>query len=122
MTDFYVVSLKHTRRDSKYITVWRPEDKGYAWPLSWAGKYSEADILAGRDYYHRGDDTLAVPCATLDALAVPPIKGTIDGDAGPVVMNNRASWASILEAAMPNPIYKPQPQYRGAPRRTGAAA
>lgn len=121
MSGFYVVSLKHTRRDSQYITVWRPEDKGYAWPLSWAGKYSEAEILAQRDYYHRGDDTLAVPCAVLDALAVEPFKGTIDNDAGPVVMNNKANWARILEAAMPNPMHTPQPQYRGAPRQKGAA-
>lgn len=121
MSEFYIVSLKHTRRDSRYITVWRPEDKGYAWPLSWAGKYSEADVLAQRAYYHRGDDTLAVPCSLLDALAVPPIKGTIDGNAGPVVMNNKTNWLCILEFALPNPLHTPQPQYRGAPRRKGAA-
>lgn len=116
MADFYVVSLKHTRREHAYITVWRPDDKGYAWPLSWAGKYAEGAINASRDYYHRGDDTLAVPCALLDSLAVPPTKGTIDNDAGPVVLNNWANWKCILEFAMPDPLHKPKPEYKGARR------
>jgi len=119
MRDCYIVSVKHTNREHAYITVWRPDDKGYAWPLSWAGKYREADVLAQRDYYHRGDDTLAVPCELLDALAVPPTKGTVDNDAGPVVLNNRTNWKCILEFALPEPMHHPQPQYPGARRRKG---
>jgi len=122
VSDFYIISVKHTRREHDYITVWRPDNNGYAWPLSWAGKYSEADVLANRDYYHCGDDTLAVPCALLDTLAVPPTKGTVDNDAGPVVLNNRANWKCILEFAMPDPIYKPQPQYKRVLRATKEAA
>ena len=117
MSDCYIVSLKHTRREHAYITVWRPEDKGYAWPLSWAGKYSKADVMAQRDYYHRGDDTLAVPCKLLDALAVPPFKGTVDNDAGPVVFNNWKNWKFILAFALPDPMHTPKPQCKGAPRR-----
>lgn len=119
MRDCYIVSVKHTNREHAYITVWRPDDKGYAWPLSWAGKYSEADVLAQRDYYHRGDDTLAVPCMLLDALAVPPTEGTVDNDAGPVVLNNRTNWKCILEFALPELMHRPQPQYPGARRRKG---
>lgn len=117
MADHYIVSLKHTRRDQQYITFWRKDDCGYAWPLSWAVKHTEAHIRAHIDYYHRGDDTLAVPCAAVDALAVDPVKGTIDGDAGPVVMNTRANWGAILAAAMPGARYTPQPQYKGARRQ-----
>lgn len=117
----YVVSLKHTKRDDAYITVWRPDAKGYAWPLSWAGQYNQAQVLAERDYYHRGDDTLAVPCALMDALAVPPAKGTVDNDAGPVVLNTRTNWKCILEFALPDPMHKPKPQYKGARRQKEAA-
>ena len=117
MSDCYIVSLKHTNREHAYITFWRPEDKGYAWPLSWAGKYDEQAVMAERDYYHRGDDTLAVPCLLVDALAVPPTKGTVDNDAGPVLLNNKTNWKCILEFALPNPLHKPQPQYPGARRQ-----
>jgi hypothetical protein len=114
--DCYIVSLKHTNRDHAYITVWRPENAGYAWPLSWAGKYSEADVLAERGYYHRGDDTLAVPCVCLDALAVPTPPKTVDNDAGPVVLNTWANWKRILESALPDPLHRPKPQCKGARR------
>ena len=115
--DCYIVSIKHTRRDQPYITFWRPEAKGYAWPLSWAARYSEAEVLAERNYYHRGDDTLAVPCMLVDALAVPPAHGMIDNNAGPVVLNNRTNWKCLLEFALPDPLYKPEPQYKGARRK-----
>lgn len=117
MTDCYVVSLKWTKRDTPYITVWRPNDSGYAWPLSWAGKYSEDVVRSNAKYYHRGDDTLAVPCEVLDALGVPPTPGTVDNNAGPVVLNNRENWTAILAGALPNPMMKPKPQIPRAARR-----
>jgi hypothetical protein len=116
MADCYIVSVKHTQREHAYITVWRPDNKGYAWPLSWAGKYSSEAVEAKRDYYHNGCDTLAVPCVLIDNLAVPPAKGSIDNDAGPVVLNNRVNWKCILEFALPDPLHSPRPQYKGARR------
>jgi hypothetical protein len=110
MSDCYIVSLKWTKRDTPYITVWRPEDSGYAWPLPWAGKYSTEQVRANRNYYHRGDDTLAVPCEVIDALGEAPTKGMIDGNVGPVVLNNRANWNAILAGALPDPLMKPKPQ------------
>lgn len=112
MSDCYIVSLKHTRGEHAYITVWRPQNAGYAWPLSWAGKYSEADVLAERDYYHRGDYSLAVPCALLDSLAVSPESGTTDNNAGPVVLNNRINWKCILEFALPDPLQAPKLKFK----------
>lgn len=117
MSDFYIVSVKHTRRDSLYITVWRSNDCGYAWPLSWAGKYDEARIKELPGYYHSGCSNIAVPCEVLDKMAVPTIAGTVDGDAGPVVMNNRSNWQRILKAMPWPPAYQPKPQYKGARRR-----
>lgn len=118
---FYVISVCHTNREHIYITVWRPDNKGYTWPLSWAGKYDKARLKANPDYYHSGCPNIAVPCEVMDAMAVPTIPGTVDNDAGPVVMNNRENWQRIL-AAMPwPPAHQPDPQYKGARRRKVAA-
>lgn len=121
MSDFYIVSLKHTHRDNEYISVWRPNNCGYAWPLSWAGKYSEQEIDANLAYYHNGQSTLAVPCALLDSLAIAPAKGMIDSDAGPVVLNNRTNWRCILEFHKADPLQRPQPEYKGARRQKETA-
>lgn len=116
MAEFYIVSVAHTNRDHRYITVWRPDNCGYAWPLSWAGKYSEAEVKALPDYYHNGTDSFAVPCGVLDELAVPTIPGTVDNDAGPVVMNKWANWKRILEAIPWPPAQQPMPRCKGARR------
>jgi hypothetical protein len=123
MVEFYIISVKHTNREHQYITVWRPDDKGYAWPLSWAGKYSEDRVMASLDYYHDGSN-VAVPCRVLDEIAVPVTPGTVDNDAGPVVLNNKENWHRIgqhLATFEPKPLRFPQPEYKGAPRRRKAA-
>lgn len=120
---YYVISVCHTQRDHAYITVWRPENKGYAWPLSWAGRYPQSEIMAELAYYHQGEN-VAVPCAFLDGMAVPPAPRTIDNDAGPVVLNNKANWEKImawLATMEPKPLHFPKPEYKGARRRKEAA-
>ncbi|WP_155293506.1 hypothetical protein [Comamonas testosteroni] len=94
--DCYIVSTKHTRSDSKFITVWRPDNSGYAWPLPWAGKYNLDEVMADPGYYNSRRSTIAVPAEVLDAVAVKPEAGWIDGDVGPVVLNNADNWALIL--------------------------
>lgn len=121
MADFYIVSLKHTRREHAYITVWRKDNCGYAWPLSWAGKYSAQQVDENPEYYHNGRSTLAVPCDLLDNLAVPPEKGMVDNDAGPVILNNRTNWRCIIEFHKADPLQRPQPEYKGARRQKEAA-
>jgi hypothetical protein len=119
VSDFYIVSVKHTRRDNLYITVWRPNDCGYAWPLSWAGKYDEARIKELPGYYHNGHSSIAVPCEVIDELAVPVIPGTVDNDAGPVVMNSRGNWQRILKAMLWPPADQPKPKYKIERRQKG---
>lgn len=116
-TPCYVLSLKHLQRDHPFMTVWRPDDNGYAWPLAWAGKYDEAAIKKDLDYYNDGHAAVAVPCHVLDAMAVVPEPGWIDNDIGPVVLSNADNWATILANVIAPPKYLPQPQYRGAPRK-----
>ena len=115
--DYYIVNLSHTRRDQKYITVWRPDCKGYAWPLEWAGRYAEDEVRRRIDYYNDGCANVAVRCHVLEYMAVPPQPGEIDNNAGPVVPNNAANWQRILANTIELPRYPSEPQYRGAPRK-----
>ncbi|MFD2404854.1 hypothetical protein [Azorhizophilus paspali] len=117
---FYIVSLKHTLRLHRYITVWRPDNAGYAFPLIWAGKYYELDVRAELDYYNNGCSTVAVPCDVLDQIAIPPMPGEIDNDVGPVVPNNAESWRRILANVISEPAYDPRPEYKGARYRKTA--
>ena len=114
--NYYVISLNHTRRSDRYITLWRPDDKGYAYPTPWAGRYAREHVLAHLSYYNSGNCTVAVPCEVLDAVAVPPAPRMIDGDAGPVVLNTRANWQLILANTIEDPAHPARPQYKGAPR------
>lgn len=113
---FYVISVKHTMRRDPFITFWRPENCGYAYPLSWAGKYPEDQISL--NYHNSGDDTIAVPVDVVDALAEPTPRGWIDNDAGPIVYNNRTNWNALLAAVIAPPVQKPKPQI---PRKRSAA-
>lgn len=117
MGDFYIVSLKHTMRSDRYITVWRPDDAGYAYPLSWAGKYHEDSVLNNLSYYNNGDTTIAVPCETLDRIAADPEPKTIDNDAGPVILNKTSSWRQILDNAIRPTPNSAKPNCKGWARR-----
>lgn len=112
----YVVSVCHTLRRHKYLTIWRPEDKGYCWPTVWAGRYDRAHVMAHLDYYNSGCSNVAVPCSVLDKLAVKPKPGEIDNDAGPCIPNTRATWKLILDNLIAVPRRAPLPEFKGAPR------
>lgn len=116
MTDCIIVSVTHTQRYHKYITLWRPDNKGYAWPLPWTGRYRREQVMSMLDYYNTGDN-IAVPAALIEELAEPVDKGDIDNDVGPAVRNTAANWKRLLVAAVAKPKYPPRPVYKGARRR-----
>ncbi len=102
---FYIVDVRSEWLGKPYITVWRPDNAGYAYPLSWAGKYTRAQIDERPRYYHkrrdghkRTLDRFPVPCAVVDALAIKPAPKIIDGDAGPVVPNLAPIRAALRKA------------------------
>jgi hypothetical protein len=107
MAQFYICDLRNEWRYKKYITFWRPNDAGYAFPLPWSGKYDQATVDAGGEYYTRKSGRryirFAVPCEAVEALAIDPAPGHIDGNVGPVVAHTAANRAA-LRAAM----YLPQ--------------
>lgn len=111
LEQYYVISVKNTHKNHRYITVWGPNNSGYHWALSGSGIYSQAEILDSLDYYNGGPN-IAVPCSILDGMAVPPIKGHHDNDAGPCVENNKQNWERILKAVIAPTKYPPKPEYK----------
>ncbi|MFZ6813592.1 hypothetical protein ACO0K3_03925 [Undibacterium sp. Rencai35W] len=109
---FYIVSVKHTSRLDKYITLWRPDDKGYCYRTEVAGKYTESQVAAHQGYYHTGYD-VAVKCEILDAIVTTSEIGYLDVP-GFVIPNKSSSWLDILYAPLWPLPFEPKPQYRGA--------
>lgn len=71
MSDYYILSLAHTKCSDRVLTFWAPDDCGYAFRLEWAGRYTAERVAANPAYYDNGVNTLAVPCEAVEALAVP---------------------------------------------------
>lgn len=76
-TEYYIVSLKHTDRKDKYITLWRSENAGYAYPLELSGKYKGYE-----KGYHMSEGNIPVPCDEL------PAKFFVLDDRGRVCIKN----------------------------------
>lgn len=111
MPDYYIVSLNHTDKKDRYITFWRPNNAGYCWPLSWAGKYPESLIKESKTnlyYYNNGKCSLAVRCDVVDSLCESPAIGLIDNNAGPVVRNLKRNWTKIRAALIDQPYNEKQ--------------
>lgn len=99
---FYICDLRPYWAGNWAITFWRPKNAGYAYPLSWSGKYDWATVASAGDYYHQREGgkltRFPVPCALADALATAPPACMIDGDAGPVVLNTPKHRAALRKA------------------------
>lgn len=119
--DYFVLSLTHTLREHRYITLWRPQDCGYTWALSSAGRYSQDRVLSHLEYYNSGEN-VAVACSVLEGLAVPSVRGNHDNDAGPCIENNRENWKILLAHVIATPRFRPRPEYKGARRVMPAGA
>ena len=107
--EFYIVDLRKEWATRPCVTVWRPNNCGYAYPLSWAGRYDEATVVEGGPYYSRQEgrrwERFAVPCDVVDKLAIATPPRIVDGDAGPVVMNTGVN-RTILRCAR----FRPPPE------------
>lgn len=105
MTDeYFIVDLRPEFARNPYVTFWRPKNAGYAYPLSWSGRYGKAEVIEGGSYYTKREGRsftrFAVPCAIVEALAVAPKPGMIDGDAGPVVVNDASRRTALRKAPL----------------------
>lgn len=101
---FYIVDLRPDC-SQKYICFWRPNNAGYAYPLSWAGRYDKSTVDANGSYYcnTNGSKRLVrfpVSCAVVESLAIKlPDAGDIDGDAGAVLKNSEKVRRKLRAAA-----------------------
>ena len=98
---YVIVDLRAEWARRKFLTFWRPDFAGYSYPLSWAGDYTSATVIAKDDYLTRRRysvatgkytgkwECFAVLRSVAEAIATAPPSGQIDGNAGPVVLNNK---------------------------------
>ena len=105
MAEFYIIDVRQSFAGNPYITVWRPKNAGYAYPLSWAGRYSKEEVDQKSGYYYqirfgtkRTLERFPVPCAVAEVLAIAPANGIIDGNAGPVLPNLAPIRAALRKA------------------------
>ena len=86
-----------------YVTFWRPNNANYAYPLVWAGDYTEAEVIAGGDYYTTIEDgqliRFPVERRIVEAMATAPEPGHIDNDTGPVVRQTPENCEALRSAA-----------------------
>ncbi len=69
-TDYYIISLKWTKRADCLISFWGPKAAGYVYRLEIAGRYTAEEIAAKPDYYNDGERTIAVPCTDVERFAI----------------------------------------------------
>lgn len=101
--DCLVVNLSHHNRRAFFVTFWRKNNEGYAFPLAWSGLYSRESVEASIDYYHSGRSNIAIPASAVADLLVAPGPRMIDGNVGPVVLSTAENWKRIL-SSMIRPI------------------
>lgn len=77
----YLVSLKHTRKNDPFITLWGPNSAGYVWSTKRAGQYDEL-----KKGYHDSDDTLPIDTEIIDRMAS---MVTYEGELKSMVPQNR---------------------------------
>lgn len=122
MTDYYIVSINHTRRENRYILLWRPDDKGYTFRTSTAGLYPEELVLSHLGYYNAGCAAVAVRADVMDQLTVlTTLRDQLDGDDGPALLNTKGTWDAIKANLIRPTKYQIHAEYKGAPRRKEVA-
>jgi hypothetical protein len=106
---YFIVSIKHTKKNDPYITLWNPSDAGYCHRVEVAGKYSYSDVMERINYYNNGVSTLAVPCDVINKLTEMSEDGYLD-TAGHVIINSKANWKTILNNTITEPASIPTPR------------
>ncbi|QEY62503.1 hypothetical protein FXN65_10600 [Metapseudomonas lalkuanensis] len=116
---FIVISLNHTYRRHKAITLWRSDDKGYCWKLESAGRYDEARVLEHLGYYNSGCSNIAALLSLIEKLACEVEYDT--KEFGICLPNYASTWKQLIAATIRPPQYQPEPEHRGARRQKTAA-
>lgn len=110
MSQFYIVSVKHTLKTCDYILLWKPEAKGYTYSLERAGKFSREEVMGELSSYNNGTYTVAIPCEVLEHLSTTSENPEIIP--GRVVMHIKAHWDELLKHTIEKPKNKPAVNYK----------
>lgn len=100
---YYVIDLRPEWTCRPCISLWRPNDCGYAYPLAWAGKYTAERINEGGSYYTeqgvRYFQRFAVACDIVEGLAeILPTKIVDCWQEGPHLLNTAKNRAALRRA------------------------
>ncbi len=85
--NYYIVSIKNTRKSEPYITLWRPNNAGYYWFKDMAGAYSEVE-----DGYHNSDDSVPITTEIAEQLFT---EVTYEGKKQLAILNTETNLAII---------------------------
>lgn len=115
--EYYVISVHHTRREDRYITLWCRDNSGYCFRAPKAGRYDEARVRDKIGYYNDGCSNIAVPTDVIDQHTVMTTPADcLDGTDGPALLNTRTNWTLLLANVIAMPKHAPHPQFIGARR------
>ena len=60
---YYILSVKHTRAEDKYFTLWKPNDHGYCQAKEAAGVYHQL-----KKGYHGDESNIPIPLEAAEEL------------------------------------------------------
>lgn len=84
---FYILSLTHTMKHDKYITLWRPNNSGYCYSKEMAGQYDKPE-----KGYHDSEDNMPIHDFEADRLF---LKLPYDGELRNMIPNAPAVWEAL---------------------------
>lgn len=108
MDQYVIVDMRAKWARRPFLSFWRPNFAGYAYPLSWAGDYAKATVIEKDEYLTRRRysvatgkytgkwERFAVLRSVAEAVATAPPPGRVDGNAGPVVVNNKKNRDHLI--------------------------
>lgn len=121
--EYVVISVHHTQRNDRYITLWSENDSGYRYRVNKAGRYSHDHVLRSLGYYNSGQN-IAVPAEIVEPLCRPGDPRDFDGVSWDeplsellALPNTKGVWQTLLANVIAPTEYKPWPDYPGARRR-----
>lgn len=88
---YRIISLAHTDKSDKFITLWRPNNSGYCYSKSMAGIYENP--VKG---YHDSDSNMPITVEQADKLF---IEGKYDNETRMMIPNCKQVW-EVLNVKM----------------------
>lgn len=84
---YYVISLYHSEKHEKFLTVWQADNKGYCFSKEMAGLY-ESPI----EGYHNSDKNMAISVEQANQLF---ILAMFQGQERMLIPNNSNTWKKL---------------------------